>query len=145
FSCAGYYDGFGAGEDACYRRQDVSDFVAACNGAGACITAATLCPLQPRGALQIDCHNTCQAPVPGTCTATTPGACMDLDNPADQVTCGLGECSRSVQRCVGGLPQTCTPGTPVAETCNGRDDNCNGTPDDGDPRSLCPSAPFAET
>lgn len=145
FSCAGYYDGFGAGEDACFRRQDVSDFVAACNGAGACITAETMCPLQPRGGLQIDCHNTCQAPVPGTCTGTMPGACRDLDNPADTISCGTGECMRTVQRCVGGLPQTCTPGMPQAETCNGLDDDCNGTPDDGDPRSLCPSASFAQT
>lgn len=145
FSCAGYYTGFGAGEDACYHRQDVSDATAACNGARACIDQATLCSLQPRGTLQIDCHNTCQSPIAGTCTGTTPGACRNLDDPSDRVTCGTGECMREVQRCVGGLPQTCTPGTPVAETCNGLDDDCDGTPDDGPGASLCPAAPGAAT
>ncbi len=145
FSCASYYDGFGAGEDVCYRRQDVSDAVAACNGGGACITPETMCPLQPRGGVQIDCHNTCQAPISGTCSSMTAGACRDLDSPSDTTSCGMGACQRTVQRCVGGLPNTCTPGTPVAETCNGLDDNCNGTPDDGAASSLCASAPFAET
>jgi hypothetical protein len=31
----------------------------------------------------------------------------------------------------------CTAMTPVAEVCNGLDDNCNGQVDEGDPNSLC--------
>ncbi len=138
FSCASYYDGFGAGEDACYRRQDVSGATATCNGAGACIDPATLCSAQPRGPLQIDCHNTCQSPVSGTCTGTTAGACNDLDDPAVTTTCGMGACARTVQECTGGAPTTCTPGTPVAESCNGIDDDCNGTIDNGSASTLCP-------
>jgi hypothetical protein len=47
-------------------------------------------------------------------------------------TCGIGECSRTVQECSQGAPQTCTPGTPVAEICgNGKDENCNDDIDEG--------------
>ncbi|APR87407.1 Tryptophan synthase alpha chain [Minicystis rosea] len=31
----------------------------------------------------------------------------------------------------------CTAATPAAETCNGKDDNCNGMADDGDQNALC--------
>ncbi|MGE0789697.1 MAG: MopE-related protein [Sandaracinaceae bacterium] len=143
FSCGSYYDGFSAGEDVCYRRQDVADATAACNGAGACIGAATLCPLQPRGPTYVDCNNTCESPVAGTCAGMTPGSCLDLDDPADQITCGMGACQRSAQRCMMGAPNACTPGSPSVETCNGIDDDCNGIPDDGGAAALCPSAPFA--
>lgn len=145
FSCAAFYDGFGVGEDACYRRQDVGEATAACNGAGACISPATLCPLQPRGPVQIDCNNTCQSPIGGTCSGMTAGACRDLDSAGDTTTCGMGECARTVQRCTGGIPTPCAPGTPVAESCNNRDDDCDGTPDDGAAADLCPAAPFAQS
>jgi len=46
-------------------------------------------------------------------------------------SCGVGACQRTVINCAGGVPQTCTPGTPVTETCNGVDDDCNGVTDDG--------------
>jgi hypothetical protein len=142
YSCAGFYDGFGVSEDRCYHQQDVSDAAATCNGAGACIDADTQCPRQPRGTLQIDCDNACEAPLSGTCTGMTPGSCVDLDDPTDLLTCGVGACERSVQRCVGGRAQTCTPGTPVVETCNGVDDDCNGVVDNGRAIDLCGSAPY---
>ncbi|MBL8919861.1 MAG: hypothetical protein JNJ54_13420 [Myxococcaceae bacterium] len=45
--------------------------------------------------------------------------------------CGVGACAmKSVGRCVAGTMRTCTPMTPTAETCNGLDDDCNGTVDD---------------
>jgi hypothetical protein len=145
FSCASYFTGFGGGEDACYFRANVDDMTAACNGAGACIAGDVLCPLQPRGATQIDCDNDCQAPVGGTCSGTTAGRCDDLDDPADTVACGTGECHREVQRCRRGREQDCVPGAAVPEVCNGRDDNCNGPVDDGAAADLCPDAPEVAT
>ena len=52
-------------------------------------------------------------------------------------TCGVGACQRTVPRCVGGMPQACTPGPPSAEVCNGIDDDCNGEADDGLGTTTC--------
>jgi hypothetical protein len=53
-------------------------------------------------------------------------------------TCGVGACaSTGYVECLGGvLNDPCTPGTPTTETCNGVDDNCDGTIDNE--RPLCP-------
>jgi len=48
----------------------------------------------------------------------------------DSTTCGVGACERTVENCVGGTIQTCTPGAPSAETCDGVDNDCNGDVDD---------------
>jgi hypothetical protein len=45
-------------------------------------------------------------------------------------TCGVGACVRTVPRCDNGNPLPCVPGPPQPETCNGIDDDCNGTVDD---------------
>jgi hypothetical protein len=46
-----------------------------------------------------------------------------------QTTCGVGSCQRTVDTCVNGVPQTCVPGTPAVELCNGIDDDCDGLVD----------------
>ncbi len=57
---------------------------------------------------------------PTGCTETTPGV----------FNC-VGECQAGAFGCVGGMQQ-CTGQTgPVGELCNGLDDDCNGTVDDG--------------
>ena len=145
FSCADYFTGFGGGDDVCFFRQDVDDETATCNGAGECIVSEILCPLQPRGPEQIDCDGDCQAPVPGTCSGMTAGDCDDLDNPDDMLTCGIGECERSVQRCIGGRENVCEAGRPRAEVCNALDDDCNGTPDNGAAADLCPGVAEVST
>ncbi|MGR9106365.1 MAG: MopE-related protein [Gammaproteobacteria bacterium] len=70
-------------------------------------------------------------------------SCDGLDNDCDgavdedlgQTTCGVGACQRSVESCLGGVTQICTPGAPVAEICgNGIDDDCNGMVDEA---SVC--------
>ncbi|MDI7267167.1 MAG: MopE-related protein, partial [Myxococcota bacterium] len=38
---------------------------------------------------------------------------------------------------VGGVPQTCTPGTPSAEICNGTDDDCDGQTDEALGSTTC--------
>ncbi len=66
--------------------------------------------------------------------------CDGLDNdctgtPDDglgQTTCGRGACLTTVDNCVGGVPQVCTPGSPAPDdaTCDGIDDNCDGINDE---------------
>jgi hypothetical protein len=82
--------------------------------------------------------------VPGdSCTPGAPTAetCNGIDDncngvvddvPTTPTTCGVGACaSTGTTTCVGGTPgDTCTPGTPTTETCNGIDDDCNGIVDD---------------
>jgi hypothetical protein len=53
-------------------------------------------------------------------------------------SCGVGECTAGgIYTCAGGIQtDTCTPGIPGSETCDGLDNNCDGTPDDGGD-SLC--------
>ncbi|MBI5550261.1 MAG: hypothetical protein HY911_02050 [Desulfobacterales bacterium] len=80
-----------------------------------------------------------------SCVAGTPVAevCDGIDNncngTADDgiastpTTCGVGACTRTgASSCVGGqLVDSCQAGTPVAESCDGIDNNCNGSVDDG--------------
>ena len=103
----------------------------------------------------------CNTGLPGTCAdgliscleggepfcnqqvGQTADICDGLDNDCDGTTdentdvitsCGLGECSANgVIACVGGVQQedTCVVGTPVAELCDGLDNDCNGTLDNG--------------
>jgi hypothetical protein len=47
------------------------------------------------------------------------------------ITCGIGACRRVVSSCNNGVPGVCSPGAPSAETCNGRDDDCDGLIDEG--------------
>ncbi len=44
------------------------------------------------------------------------------------IECGVGECKRSVNTCTNG--ESCVPGQPTVEVCNGLDDDCNGVADD---------------
>ncbi len=49
-------------------------------------------------------------------------------------TAGVGLCTSGTQTCSGGTFGGCTGEVrPVPELCNGLDDNCNGTADDGNP------------
>jgi len=61
---------------------------------------------------------------------------VDNGNPGGNQNCTAagqaGECSKGKTACSGGNI-TCSPGTPVAEICDGKDNNCNGTVDDGNP------------
>jgi len=80
-----------------------------------------------------------------SCVAGTPTAeaCDGLDNDCNGVVddgiaatptqCGVGACAATGElACVGGrMVDSCTPGTPTAEVCDGLDNDCNGVVDDG--------------
>jgi hypothetical protein len=77
--------------------------------------------------------------------------CDNLDNDCDGsidenltrgTTCGVGECgSTGVETCTAGTwgGDTCTPGTPAPDdtTCDGLDDDCDGTADEDNPQCSC--------
>lgn len=129
-SCTAYYYGWEG--DICYRKADASAAQASCNGAHACHTVAEECSAQStRGALYLTCDSFCQDPTSNTCTGTTAGTCTNLNQGNE--TCGVGPCQTTVPRCVNGAPNTCVPnsGAATIETCNGIDDNCDGTIDNG--------------
>lgn len=140
-SCSSYYAGWSG--DSCRRRADASAAAVDCNGAGACETAAIVCPAQPTGSTSITCDALCQDPNLSTCTNTTAGTCTNVTPSPATTTCGLGICQRTTNRCMSGTPLTCTPGTPGTETCNNLDDNCDGSIDNGlagdpyEPNNTC--------
>jgi hypothetical protein len=84
-----------------------------------------------------DCDDTQAAIHPGASDASCDGLDNNCNFEIDEgfqpydTTCGLGACaSTGGATCVGGvLSDTCVPGTPTAEVCNGVDDNCDGTID----------------
>jgi len=64
------------------------------------------------------------------------GADNDCDGAVDQgfepVTCGQGVCQVTVNECQDGVPQICEPLDPEgSETCDGVDDDCDGSVDEG--------------
>lgn len=125
FPCTGFYAGWTL--DQCFAASSVSDSSAACDGAGACLSAATLCPYREKAELAVECHPTCQEPAAGTCAGPVAGVCNNV--PGGVLTCGKGECFRQVDGCVNGQPNNCIPGQAVAETCDNRDEDCDGTAD----------------
>ena len=62
-----------------------------------------------------------------------------------QSSCGVGACaSLGVARCQNGVVNdTCVPGAPSTETCNGIDDNCDGTVDNAAAPTGTPSVVVA--
>lgn len=48
------------------------------------------------------------------------------------ISCGVGECTVTMPACSdAGVPNTCKPKDPGTEVCNGKDDDCDGTNDNG--------------
>ncbi|HRI64397.1 MAG TPA: MopE-related protein, partial [Polyangium sp.] len=71
-----------------------------------------------------------------TCNAIDDDCNGEVDDGFGETTCGVGECLTTVPNCVPGNPGSmCVPKDPIAELCNGKDDNCDGAVDDGNPES----------
>jgi hypothetical protein len=92
-------------------------------------------------------------PVPEVCNGEDDDCDGQLDN-AQQTQlsfgyerCGVGACTRqTAPRCVGGSLRTCVPYDAGVEVCNGQDDDCDGTIDEGcecrvDDTRTCYTAP----
>ena len=106
-----------------------------------------------------DCDDSDPTSRPGA-----PEACDGRDNDCngradDGVaprTCGVGACERTIEGCLCGEYQICTPGEPSPEICNGIDDDCDGRTDEGaevtdtdgdgihDACENCPTVPNAD-
>ncbi len=88
------------------------------------------CPLVPFQALRFP-------NVAGECAAVAPGCSTELEGVP--TSCGLGECA-STGVCTRGV-DTCQPGAPVVESCDGQDNDCDGAvdeaDDDGDALAVC--------
>jgi hypothetical protein len=123
-------------DDNCNGTKDEGYAGTASNcGVGACARTGTSSCVN--GAVQSNC-------TPGT-PAANDLTCNNVDDNCNgtndegyvgtATSCGVGGCARSgTSSCVNGTVQSnCTSGTPAASDaiCNGVDDNCNGTVDEG--------------
>ena len=118
----------------------------ACDRAGWCVpwpgdecpclpgfeAAPTVCRDGPCEAL-----TTCGAPcpaafaVPETCNGADDDCDGQTDEELGEIVCGLGECMHVLEKCTAGKPNVCDPkqgSTP--ETCNAKDDDCDGVTDE---------------
>jgi glucose/arabinose dehydrogenase len=105
-------------------------------GAGACArTGVTSCVA---GAV----HDSCAPGAPQTevCNGIDDNCNGQTDEGYASVptTCGIGACARTgATSCVaGGVQNSCTPGAPQTEVCNGIDDDCDGTIDNAAPLNV---------
>ena len=88
-----------------------------------------------------DCDDFNPAAHPGGTDTTCNGVDENCSGVADEgyvpspTMCGVGGCARAgVTSCVGGVVQdSCVPGEPSAEVCDGADNDCNAVIDDAPP------------
>ncbi len=122
-------------------------------GGGACVTGqAGRCSagtqLCQGGALV--CNRT-NGPVAETCNGVDDDCdgVIDQSNPQGGGACVTGQpgrCSAGTQACQGGALVCNRNNEPIAESCNGADDNCDGTVDEGNPGggAACGSFPACQ-
>ena len=117
-----------------------------CNGATDDGLGDVSCGLGPCAHSEPACENgqpTVCDPLQGATAEVCDGADNDCDGVADDgdpggggacMVPGLqGKCAAGVQHCEAGAPVCAQVVWPEDESCNGADDDCDGTPDEGDP------------
>jgi len=77
-------------------------------------------------------------PLEGAAQETCDGKDNDCDGPVDEelgsTTCGKGLCLHTVNNCVNGQPVVCDPlAGSSTEVCDGKDNDCDGSTDEGFP------------
>jgi hypothetical protein len=130
-----------------------SDGVPTCVTAADCMTrnGAPICGVwecRPGGVCAVNCPNCTDGDGDGfgIGTGCADGDCDDADpavhatdvRPCPAGAVNQGVCRSGSQSCTGGVWNNCTGQvTPSGEACNGEDDDCDGTPDDGLPTITC--------
>jgi MYXO-CTERM domain-containing protein len=95
------------------------------------------------GAMGNGCEYACTPTGTETCNGRDDDCdfMVDEGDPGGGGTCGssTGECSTGTERCMGGTLVCMGAVEPTTEVCNGLDDDCDGTPDQGNPEggALC--------
>ncbi|MBI3447899.1 MAG: hypothetical protein HY049_03105 [Acidobacteria bacterium] len=111
--------------------EDFAPAMTSC-GVGACASmGVTTCALGTQG-------NTCTPGAPAASDATCNGVDDDCNGQIDEdvvatpTTCGVGACAAAgTTTCsLGVAGDTCVPGSPGVEICDGIDNDCDGTVDD---------------
>ena len=71
---------------------------------------------------------------PEVCDGADNNCNGEIDENLGSTTCGKGICLHTTENCVDGVSQVCDPFLgATSESCNGQDDNCDGSVDEGDP------------
>jgi len=70
-----------------------------------------------------------------TCSAD--GTCSHAPRTGGELHCGVGECANINVQCLAGKLQTCTPKEATVEICDGKDNDCDGTTDNGIAVQTC--------
>ena len=121
--------------------EDYTPLETAC-GTGACAgTGMTSCAA---GQIQ----DSCVEGLPSDDDATCDGVDDDCDEQTDEdyptveTTCGIGECAQAgILSCIEGSEQdSCLEGPQADESCNGKDDDCDGLTDED-----CPATSVTQT
>ena len=129
----------GAGAESCDGKDND------CNGATDDGLGVTTCGLGVCVHTVENCKNgapqVCD-PLVGSSNEICDGKDNDCDGSSDDglgtTTCGLGVCLHTVDNCKNGSPQVCNPMEGASnETCDSKDNNCNGSIDEGLGSTTC--------
>ena len=107
----------------CYSGEPGTD------GVGACKKGTQTC----QGGTWGECTGQV-TPETETCNLADDDCNGTVDDGIAMLSCGVGECKVTVAACVDGVAQTCVPGQPSQEVCDGKDNNCNQLTDESDPQ-----------